>query len=378
MRIINKVNIKRSLDKDVSASQGHNIMDKNKRIKGESQNYFHPLQTIIDEEENNSIIENEIKVIVPPITILKCSIDQIHDLCKKSQIKDYSIRKISIGLKLFCTNKEEYDIICEKLNNNFEFFTYGTKDDRPYKAVLLGLENVDPIGLKKHLTQLGLKCLDVKMIRKSTDGQNTQTIYIVYFQRKTITIRELRQKFSTIEYIKVRWEFQRPKINKITQCYNCQMFGHGSSRCKVRTFCVNCAGNHKSNECNSLIIKCANCNGNHRALSPDCPNRENFLEIKKRIQERRPLRRNDGNTKNNISSLNKKSYNANFPNLLNQTTHSKTPTWTAPRNTNDNDLFSFEELKDLTMELISKLQNCKSRADQFEVVTSLACKFLYR
>ena len=39
----------------------------------------------------------------------------------------------------------------------------------------------------------------------------------------------------------------------------------------------------------------------------------------------------------------------------------------------NNNLFSFEELKNLTVELISNLSKCKSRADQFEVITSLAC-----
>lgn len=43
--------------------------------------------------------------------------------------KDYSIREISIGLKLFCTNKDDYDLGCDALTKkiNSEYFTYGQK-----------------------------------------------------------------------------------------------------------------------------------------------------------------------------------------------------------------------------------------------------------
>ena len=45
---------------------------------------------------------------------------------------------------------------------------------------------------------------------------------------------------------------------------------------------------------------------------------------------------------------------------------------------NNNNLFSFEELKNLTLDLISNLRKCKTREEQFQVVTNLACKFLYQ
>ena len=59
--------------------------------------------------------------------------------------------------------------------------------------------------------------------------------------------------------------------------------------------------------------------------------------------------------------------NTNFPNSLHQKSTPTVNSWgnTQTENQNNN-LFSFEELKNLT------------RADQFEVITSLACKFLYR
>ena len=183
----------------------------------------------------------------------------------------------------------------------------------------------------------------------------------------------MRQNYSSINFIKVRWDYQKANKSKLTQCYNCQMFGHGSSRCKVKTFCAKCAGNHKTTECNSTVFKCANCNGAHKAMSPDCPSRANYVEIRQRVQPKRiprPVIKNQNSNTN---------YNTNFPNSLHQKATPTVNSWgnTQTENQNNN-LFSFEELKNLTVELISNLSKCKSRADQFEVITSLACKFLYR
>lgn len=192
-------------------------------------------------------------------------------------------------------------------------------------------------------------------------------MYVVYFKQKSITLKELRNNYCNIEYIRVRWEYQRVNKGKITQCFNCQMFGHGSSRCKVKTFCAKCAGNHLTADCNELQEKCANCNGPHKAMSQNCPSRQNYIEMKKRIV----VPRTQAKSLNRFTNSN---YAENFPNTLRQDI--KKPQWLPQQPVQHNDLFSLEELKTLSLELIINLQNCKTKADQFEVITSLACKFL--
>lgn len=164
------------------------------------------------------------------------------------------------------------------------------------------------------------------------------------------------------------------------------MLGHGSSRCKVKTFCAKCAGNHKTAECNSEIIKCANCQGPHKSFSLDCPSRQQYQQITQRSQPRvfRPRQQQNNFQNNSRYSTN---YTNDFPNSLNQATANTNPGWNHQTNNNNannnngnnnpNNLFSVEEIKNLTFELISKLKNCKCKADQFEVITLLACRFLY-
>lgn len=352
----------------------------------DNNNYFAPLQTIDDDDSENGQIRSETKAYIPPITILKCKPEEIHEICKVAKIKDYSIRKISIGIKLFCNSKSEFDSLCTVLNGKYEFFTYATKDEKPYKALLFGLETLDPSLLKKKLIALGLQCLDVKIVNKTTKYA-TFVIYVVYFKRKTTTMKELRLNHSVIDHVKVKWDFQMSRKNRITQCHNCQMYGHGSSHCKVKTFCANCAGNHNSTDCKENAIKCANCKGPHKSTDENCPSKTHYLNVK---QRNRPI--NKQQNKYVSSGVN---YNNNFPNSLRQNIPRISGVWQHPMNHNNNnnsnynntnfasnttsnsgELFSAQELQALALELINNLRNCKSKYDQFEAISCLACKFL--
>ena len=80
------------------------------------------------------------------------------------------------------------------------------------------------------------------------------------------------------------------------------------------------------------------------------------------------------------------SHNANnFPNTLRQSNPIRPSVWPPQRESNNmysnnnnanGELFTIPELQSLTMDLINNLRNCKTKLDQFEVITNLACKFL--
>jgi hypothetical protein len=73
-------------------------------------------------------------------------------------------------------------------------------------------------------------------------------------------------------------------ISPLTQCGNCQHFGHPTIRCKSRPACAVCALPHSTkdhlclrNDCNGGLscshfdIKCILCTGTHKATDPKCP-----------------------------------------------------------------------------------------------------------
>lgn len=137
----------------------------NTPVASTSNNYFSPLQTIaddnIDDDNTEVLVKAPVKVHVPPITILKVKIEEIHALCKAANVDKYSLRKISIGIKLFFESKTDFDTIVNILDGNFEFFTYATKTERPYEALLFGLDKHDPQLIKKTPA-----CYGTQMLRR--------------------------------------------------------------------------------------------------------------------------------------------------------------------------------------------------------------------
>ncbi|ERL94607.1 hypothetical protein D910_11884 [Dendroctonus ponderosae] len=73
--------------------------------------------------------------------------------------------------------------------------------------------------------------------------------------------------------LRVRVESQRAK-SQLTQCFPCQLYGHGQSKCTAAAKCVKCAVAHKSSECpipRERAAKRANCGGAHPASFSGCP-----------------------------------------------------------------------------------------------------------
>lgn len=315
------------------------------------------------------------KVIIPPITIVKSNMEKIHEICKNLKISKYAIRKISIGHKLFCETQYDFEQSVKYLKeNNMEYFTYTAKNNRPYKVILSGLDKIDHIQLKSTLIKSGLQCTDVKPIFKKMESNREIVLYVIYLKKGTVTLKELREKYNNINFIRVKWSYQTKRQNKVTQCYNCQMFGHGSDNCNVKTFCAKCSGPHKTLDCKTEEVKCVNCQGSHKSTDNSCPSRNSYVELRKRFSNGY---RSTRNTQQNAGEVNPKnnhhiivrnqpiSSNISYANVV-----------SSNGNTASNDLFSVNQLKDITFELINSLKNCKTKLEQLDVITSLAFKFL--
>ena len=60
---------------------------------------------------------------------------------------------------------------------------------------------------------------------------------------------------------------------RVTQCYNCQRFGHIARVCRNNTTCANCAGLHSTRNCSApreTTRKCALCKESHGAWDKEC------------------------------------------------------------------------------------------------------------
>lgn len=309
---------------------------------------------------------------------LKC-----HDIFAQKQILNYYTKKISIGVKITCEDVKTYDLIKVALRESkIQFYSHESKDSRKFKAVMYGLDGRSADEVKIALVQLGFKCTDVKAVVKKYEHFE-DTLFIVYFERGTVKLIDLRQKVKSLFRTIIKWDFQRKIKNRVIQCHKCQMFGHGERFCSVNVKCSNCAGNHHTNDCKALSnIRCANCNGNHKSTFAACPNRSRYLEIRDKINNR------DGR-RNQISSVqHSQSQNCPLPattNIHNSQQLSSppnaafNPNWrpSMPNNSVANELFSEQEITNLTLDIVNGLKNCTNKNEQFNVIAQLAIKYLY-
>lgn len=337
-----------------------------------SNNYYYPLQVLDKEVDKNQKTddtgkETPKKKHIPPITIIKATTEQIHEVCKLAKVIQYSIRKISIGHKLFCEYQFDFDNLIKSLRvTKFQYFSYTAKNNRPFKVVLSGLDKTEPDKVKSDLLELGLPCHDVKLVERKSKYDKEIILYIVYLTKGMFSLNELREKFNVINYIRVKWSYQSKSPNKITQCHNCQMFGHGSNNCNINTFCAKCGGQHATSTCKETLTKCANCGGEHISSDSRCPSRASYINLRNRYS----------------NAVNRKTTPQKAPILNPQ--QPMTNSWSNVVRSNGvlhsaeqkNDMFSVEELKNMTFELISLLRNCRSKLDQFNAVTTLAFKFI--
>ena len=67
-------------------------------------------------------------------------------------------------------------------------------------------------------------------------------------------------------------EFRQPV--SVTQCFNCQSFGHSAKNCRSKQKCLICGESHSHKACpnkEAMKPKCTNCKGPHVASYKWCP-----------------------------------------------------------------------------------------------------------
>lgn len=81
---------------------------------------------------------------------------------------------------------------------------------------------------------------------------------------------------------------------KLTQCFNCQQFGHIAKSCKNTTVCGYCIGQHSTRDCPKkerqlpTDRKCTNCCKNHETWDRSCEIRQKEIRRLREIYLNRP------------------------------------------------------------------------------------------
>lgn len=280
----------------------------------------------VDDESTEIQQPTEKTVKNPPIVITqniadysKC-IKTIINSCTSKEVKiDYAPNKLTIH----CSALVDYMALQEKLKEeNMAHFTYTPKWLRSKHLVARRLPLLPIEELESDLAKKGIKCERITILKKhvSVPQPYKNPVYMMTFSKATDM--KIVWNIDSICNVKVKWEKYK-NSRKVTQCHNCQDFGHGTLFCQNVPRCVKCDKNHLTKQCDknpAAPPKCVNCGGEHTANYSKC---EKYLKHLEKVNSKRHSRTKQHNTKkgNQAFSL----ANEKFPPLRVRTNHIQPP-----------------------------------------------------
>jgi hypothetical protein len=156
------------------------------------------------------------------------------------------------------------------------FNTYTERELRDNCFVLKNFIKKDEPGILQTLRSANIPVSRV-------DISNTTVEHPTYFVYcpPNISLYDLIKYHSTIAQLEVKWEKFDTGRKPLTQCRNCQRWGHAQGNCGFPFRCVCCSGDHKKGACprqtfeyqQKILIPpyCVNCKGGHSANYKHCP-----------------------------------------------------------------------------------------------------------
>lgn len=303
-----------------TSPQGH--INKNKKKLFSSPNRFDVLRP--NETTNENITTDEPQptnsasdhpTIKPPPPIFIKGVEDFPGLCTALidliGVDNFFCKSTTEHLKIQTSNPDSYRTIVHFLREEkAEFHTFQLNEEKPTRVVLRNLHPSTPTALIK--SELEVRLFEVRQVTQVIHRLNKQPLPLFFIDLEPTDFSQCIYKLESLLHTKIKIEEpHKPKI--ISQCHNCQAYGHTKSYCGHMPRCVRCGNNHHSSDCpNSRQdpMRCALCSGNHPANYKGCSTYKDLQSRKK------PISNN-----HNISNLKFKSNNVkeSHPSVINNT-----------------------------------------------------------
>ncbi|KAL4143761.1 hypothetical protein QTP88_006048 [Uroleucon formosanum] len=185
-------------------------------------------------------------------------------------------------LKIQTSNPESYRALSHFLKEQeAKFHNYQLKQDRPLRVVIRNLHlttNVDTIKEELEVRLFEIRCV-TNVLHKVTKIPFPLFFVDIEPSIKSAEIFHL----SSLLHTKIKVE-EPYKSKTISQCTNCQEYGHTKIYCGYPSRCVHCGSKHKSPDCPNQCSdppKCALCSGDHPASYKGCFIYKDLQRVKK-------------------------------------------------------------------------------------------------
>jgi hypothetical protein len=195
----------------------------------------------------------------------------VHNFNRAYRVDNFLCKSSSECIKIQTVNPDSYRTLIHFLKDQkAQYHTYQLKEDKPTRAVIRNLHPSTPTDLIK--SKLELLLFEVRKITNVLHKTSKCPLPLFFIDLEPTDISNDIFKLSFKLHIKIKVEEPyKPKV--ISQCLNCQEYGHTRAYCGYPAWCVRCSSNHSSLECiksRDTPAKCVLCSGDHPANYKGC------------------------------------------------------------------------------------------------------------
>jgi hypothetical protein len=221
-----------------------------------TRNFFAPLRaanmdTDAPAESNTEEAPAPAKSSRPPPIVLTSAANliQLQKQLKGVTKQPFEFRNTKNGTRVATKDMVDYQAIRNYFDKtSLAYFTFYPKSLKPIKAVIRHLPTNTPAqDISDGLVDLGFDVVSVKQMtsaRRSPDGSNPipLPLFLVTLPRTTKSPEIFKLSSLCQNCIKVE---AYKSHSSLTQCFNCQQFGHVWANCKQPPRCMWCGGGRR-------------------------------------------------------------------------------------------------------------------------------------
>ena len=276
-------------DEETHMEDSRTKMDQDFPTLGSRQNPKPSLQN-----NSNKKMENAPEKL-PPIHINGMRGQQIIEILRNINIKQYSIRKTGLARHLLqMIDIDDFRIVQTKLKNlSVPHFTYTPKQNRNKVYLLRGLDgDEDPVQILEELKSLNITMVEFITVSKFNTKQKSNSLFLI--QISPNSNEQNLFKTNKVNNTIVKWE--SIKKRDIIQCFRCQRLGHSAFNCGMDYRCVKCKENdHDPGQCqlpkgvqhDTHKVYCVSCQAfGHPASYRGCPKIKDYVQSRKFAQKK--------------------------------------------------------------------------------------------
>lgn len=196
-------------------------------------------------------------------------------------VENFICKSSTDRLKIQTSTPEAYRTLIHFLKDqNAQYHTYQLQQDKPTRVVIRNLHPSTNTSLIK--SELEHREFEVRNVTNVLHKVHKHPLPLFFVDLEPSPQSNDIYKLTSMLHTKIKVEEPyKPKI--ISQCLNCQEYGHTKSYCNYSSRCVQCGDYHQSSDCTisrDTPPKCALCQGNHPASYRGC-------SVYKEIQRRK-------------------------------------------------------------------------------------------